>query len=662
MALRLGVIAVRAATPVGLGELFPELGDVQPAAGSGWAWAAVSLWTHGHLFGDEAEERLAPRGGLQIWTEDDARWLMAVYRPGREPVRFVQVFHLLELARDPERFTEEEGAETLEQLVRYWEESVPHRYQEAGAWPPGPVPKALRALLARRAEAVSRALREAGVAHDGGEVVGILTGTALEDDEVESGVGNLPRFLEAIGLGGVFPDWRCELEESRREQREAEPEPSVEAPTEAPDPAAAILAALGPREPEPIEDGPLVLGVEEAARLWKIPWCCDNAVQIAFVVRPPADAAPLWPDLDDLAVTETGGEWRVGHPWVSVWARQRLFAELAECLTALPDGTALEMVSAATSETDDPGSAGPTAGNQRFRGVVEDGRWIVTHASPRASVGAIREALALFSEEALGAPFLARDPAEAAAIVARALRSGHFPGDEDRPRSEGRRVVVKDDHRPYLAMIILRERLRDGPWDLRGGEAADEASAVPRGSDLVFQGRRTGFRSADIRALSRVELADPMAALFPGRQGDEPPSLPEAVAAVDRGMARAGLAPLGDMVCEAFSDAVIRGYGKKQGSLYGVLMASTIGAFVYELLTAFSDGTTLTTSVNAGRDAPERRSFHVHLPGASVELLLKRHAQGVFHLLAEDRRPKPHLPDLAGLAAEMDEFLARVGA
>jgi hypothetical protein len=113
------------------------------------------------------------------------------------------------------------------------------------------------------------------------------------------------------------------------------------------------------------------------------------------------------------------------------------------------------------------------------------------------------------------------------------------------------------------------------------------------------------------------------------------------------------------MVCEAFGDVVIRGYGKKGGSLYGVLMAGTAGAFVYELVTAFTDGTTLTTSIHAGSDSPERRSFHVQVPGASVESLLKRHARGVFGLLAEGRQPKAHPPELAALAAEMDGFLAR---
>ncbi|GAB4210870.1 MAG: hypothetical protein OHK0012_02280 [Synechococcales cyanobacterium] len=58
---------------------------------------------------------------------------------------------------------------------------------------------------------LSDLFQEYGVDGDRAQLAAILTATACTEPELEWYVGNLPRFLTAIGLGDVFWNWQTEL-------------------------------------------------------------------------------------------------------------------------------------------------------------------------------------------------------------------------------------------------------------------------------------------------------------------------------------------------------------------------------------------------------------------------------------------------------------------
>jgi hypothetical protein len=629
MATRIGVIAIRGDAHDVLTRAFPALARCAPRIDAGWVYASASLWRHGALFGHAADQALAAlrRPGLQLWTEDDARWYLVLHRPKRPPLRYVQVLRYL----DPPR-----GKKTLAAFLAEQEEDLPDGCQRLGPAPRGPV-SGLRAHCRARAGLVCDALAEAKVPHDRAAVIGALAGDDVTRVERGWGTGNLARFLDAIGLGAVFEGWREELAEERK--------PARRKPAPPPDLAKKVLDHLG--------DAPLAtLSRPVAARpaaLWLLPWACNPEVDVAFVVAPSRPVALRWPRAEGLVVVEDGGVTRLGLAWQSVWLRAKIVAALEPVLARLPAGSTVELAAAAlpdAGDDDDDDEPVLTSGDMRFRGTVSRGVWRLTHASPKAPADTLAAALALFTRSLGRAPFEAASAAEASAIVALAARGGQFS--DDVPVAAGRTIRVADGLRPYLAMVAFRHRFARGPWDARSAQAADEADAAewadlaneltglfaaPRDEALVHQGKRSAFRAADI---SKVKAA----------RGK--------VAAIDAAMAAGGLRPLGDMVCEVFGDLVIRGYRSDAGDAYGMLYAGTTGQLVYELYTAFRDGSTLTTSINQG--AGKGKARFVHLPDASVETVVARHAAAVTRSRA---RPQQHAPELAGLAREIDAYLVR---
>jgi hypothetical protein len=275
--------------------------------------------------------------------------------------------------------------------------------------------------------------------------------------------------------------------------------------------------------------------------------------------------------------------------------------------------------------------------------------------------------------------------AAAARRVAETAGASDLYGNDakDRPVASARTIKVRAKQwRPYLALHVFRDRFAEGPWDVRSGAQAereadeefekmlaaignklDQAFAAPRGETLVFQGRRSAFRSADIRAVkSKVNLADLFRRLYPARDPGDSLDLQEAVARVDGAMVSEGLESMGDMVCEAFGDIVLRGYGRAAGDLYGLAYAGTMGQFLYEFNTRFSDGSSITTSIHHGQNRKEIKSRHAQFPNASVEELLAHHVAAVEKHTVGDVKPEPHPMSLATLAERIDDFLMKTAA
>jgi hypothetical protein len=332
-------------------------------------------------------------------------------------------------------------------------------------------------------------------------------------------------------------------------------------------------------------------------------------------------------------------------------------------------------------EADDPPV---TAGDMRFRAVLRNGSWSVTHALPAVAKEDLEAALEILGWVHGTEPFVARDEAEARAVVELALAGNYFGNEKkDQPVASGATIKVrKRMWRHYLAMVLFRHRFVTGPWDTTSSHEADaafnadmdklfadigaqigQALAAPHGEETVYQGQRSAFLKARMSELEpRAGLVELFRALYPSRDLGESFDLPRAVDLIDESMDKAGLATLGDMVCEAFGEVVIRGYARYGGDAFGLLYAGTTGQFAYEFSTHFTDGSSLTTSVNPGSDRREIASYHAHFPGASVEELFEKHQAGVAKRSRGEVKPMEHPHDLAALAARIDEFLVRSAA
>jgi hypothetical protein len=139
------------------------------------------------------------------------------------------------------------------------------------------------------------------------------------------------------------------------------------------------------------------------------------------------------------------------------------------------------------------------------------------------------------------------------------------------------------------------------------------------------------------------------------------------ISALGQSLESAGLKPLGDLVCSAFSNIVIRGFAGND--VYAVLMMPVFGEWVLEFVTSFEDDTSLTTTtnVNAGRIAEtgasyikvDSKSYSKNLSALPSEML-RQHDERVKEMRgAAARRTEP---ELAGLAVQIEKSLRKHSA
>src|SRR5262249_58084368 len=85
------------------------------------------------------------------------------------------------------------------------------------------------------AEQISNALTEAGIPHDPAAIRSVLLWEDLTENERSSDLGNLPRLLSVLGLGGQWDDWVRQAEAPPPPPPpESEPEAEGETEDEAP--------------------------------------------------------------------------------------------------------------------------------------------------------------------------------------------------------------------------------------------------------------------------------------------------------------------------------------------------------------------------------------------------------------------------------------------
>ncbi len=528
-------------------------------------------------------------------------------------------------------------------------------------------PRGLSAALSAQAKLAIEALRGASIPFLNDDVRLALTGRGVDPAVLAGPLGTIPHLLAALGLGAVLDDAGIPVPPELAEYHR---------------PADDLRALVAP--PLPIVGGPVPIGGADPGRLWRIPWFCDTDVEIDwYLVPPPGSTIALAIVAEDHLVRRRGRSVHVDLAWTPPGWRPRIYSDLGPIILGAPDGTAVELVAAAT-----PGGPGLEArpplrsGNQRYAGRVVNGKLLLDAATPEVTADDLRAALAIARSIEGSGPIPAADADEARAAVAAGLRTAWFPPDQKPPEAVGAAVTCRGEDRPFVAMFLFRRRFAAGPWDTASAQLAEEADqgewsdtveqvsealqsaiAVPPTGEVLLRTDLATYRRADIVAM-RPGLLDVLDALETAVTGggappDHLPSLAEKVAPIVDQLVALGFRPLGDVHCDRIETMVLRAFAGADGLSFAYLAADLLGHVALDLIAAFDDGATLTTSTAGGlKDRKRAKVFAQSFPDRSPAALDAHHRARLAALAADGRRPLPIDPTLEGFCRAFDVLLA----
>lgn len=425
-----------------------------------------------------------------------------------------------------------------------------------------------------------------------------------------------------------------------------------------------VQEVFGPAEAlatNPLAGGPVELPLLELPRLYRLLWWADDSTRPGLEVVLPEGATldgVSWRDADDAEPEWDGRRVRVAWPETGAkWGDLDRLERLGILLKDLPAGAEVQLV----------GWGGHEFTRQRFSGrTTASGVWAIEAATIGVPAEVLRRALAM-SEACEVADFVEADTEELAALAAE--RAAAEWGIVTEITAEGRRLCAREDGETARSMLVLSTAslflltFREH-WPLQEFLDEDEEDDDGLSGTLAQLGQTLG------QALARSQGAPAAGALvWKGQHGDWlegnlaglPFVAPEDVAWVDREMQALGFRVLGDLTGTSIPGTILRGYGHPQGFCFGSAQGSSSGEFLYEFVSAFADGTSLTTSTMPGlQDEPKRKSVkRSHVDATPVELFRLHEAEAA-RLQAEGRTLRESEPALAGLARAVDEFLGKL--
>jgi hypothetical protein len=668
MAIRRHIAAALGTTPEAFrAALRDALGEAAEAAEiaetKGWCWIMASVWGVAGTSLDAALGRL-PGPGLRVTTEDGDRWYLHLFAPGHEPFTACHEFHYPgpgeageAAARDDFLADEEDRRKPFLQVLEHFSWlGCPVPEGVAGALSSKPFREAARGLRDWQNTQIVDSLVRFVIPHRRQPVLATLAWEDVGEAEADSDLGNLPRFLAHLGLDDCFPGWLDAPPESVA--------PAPDAPAVGVSPTRPtfdyeahwmrlVLDRVAPLEPAPIEGGSVMLPIGDLGRLKAIAEFCEEFLPAVIRIHAPGGipVGLVEDDVPGVILRELDGETRLGFQTNSpVDFDDRFPPALAAHLAALPDGTALELVTAGGSldEEEEPAETEVGSGSHRYAGVVRGGLWHVERAWPAVPRAALLAALDLTAELAAAKGFLARNAEEAEAALAAARRHPYF---NDRPpRLAGLRLWCDAWQRGGLGTLLFRLRF-GGIWDVASGEADDAAflgiltpeprPVAPHRGEVLLAGRG-----------SRYFLAD---------MADLPASDRRALEAAEAGMRAIGFRRLGDLVVEQLDQLVVRAFAPPTGDTYALHVQTVAGNSNIDLVTWFADGSNLTTTTNPnGRSFPEQMMHVRAYAGLGVEALYRKHrAKADLFARRQASRPLPFDPTLEAVARAIDEYLVR---
>ena len=626
-----------------------------------WIFASTSVWD---VAGEDLDRGLSRLScpTLRATTVDGALWELRLRAPGSEPAALTHQFNLLH----PEMADELKGYEQLQELAEDgW--INPEQVADLAGLSPA---EAMQTVARQSNDAIIHAVTELGLPGDALLLRGVLDGTSVTPQELEWDVGNLPRFLAALGLEGPFDDWREQIEDQRQHEEQRQ-RAAAERPAE--DLLGPLELALEGMEPEALEGSPVVARLEH---LVLVPWACNKDLTAGVRVTM-CDGNPT-PEVDrgendELEIVRTGDSLRIGY--FGRGSRDdalKFCAAVQPLLESLPDGTRVELLCAEPADDPDEdllqeqlADLPPelrdqlmdgmdlddevnTAGNQIYAGRITGGQWQVTAACPAVPSRHLRQACELFAAACRGEALEISE--EEGADLQDAAGTDLFLEGCHLEFGEG--TVMAEDCPRHLAALIFRHRFRE-VWDVEQAEAA-ELKLWQELDDDVF-----GCDFDDDPGLGEVLLEGSWSTFHHGTMEGWQGLTPEDVAAMDAEMKGLDLEPLGDLVALAAGSIVLRGYGAAGATLYGTWMVGAFDTRVVELFSTFQEAGSLTTTSNPVAICDEAAAvFKQSFPGQEPQQLFQHHQQRLEELMGQGHVVVEAEPDLAALARSIDEFMA----
>lgn len=418
-----------------------------------------------------------------------------------------------------------------------------------------------------------------------------------------------------------------------------------------------VFGPAGALALETLPGGPVELPLAELPRLYRLLWWADDSTRPGLQVEGAALEGVDWKAADDAEPVWEGDRMRVAWPETGArWGDLDRLERLGILLQDLPAGARVELV----------GWGGHAFSRQRFAGrTVAPGVWAIEAATFGVPADVLRRALAM-SEAAERGDFVEAASEElAAAAVERAARDWG-----DGIVAEGNRLYARDEDGTDRMMLGLAAAslflLSFGEhWPLEeilaSSSEEDDGDMAEMASQLAQMGQQLGQALALAQGApraGRLVLKGQHGEWNQGNLAGLPFVSPEDVAWVDREMEALGFRILGDLTGSPIPGTILRGYGHPQGFCYGTAMGSSGGEFLYEFVSAFSDGSSLTTSTMPGlRDEPKRKARKRSHPEAGVAELFALHEAEIAQLHLALRESEPAL---VGLAEAVDEFVGRL--
>lgn len=673
-----------------------QVSDIEESGG--WCWAMASVWTTG------ADQLLDVLKGLEgpallTTTEDGSRWWLHLVRKGLD--RF-STFHeftmignrvseeggeddwediygcgdeedegddgqVIELGPPPlpeqrlepldfeDPFFEDYADEELEEDDDEEEEeedfdyspdgALLGEYEDMGAPLPVFMVEALDGLpdgevterfLALHAEYIADAIETFGIPHERDEVIRILTGVGVSGGEFESDVGNLWRFLTHLGLGAKFADALDELEGEEEESEEPY------------DPAVEILRAVAKLPMHAVGGGPALVPAEEAPLLSRVANCLEDAAEIAMAIHYDM-AGATWPpervpSYAQLTPHEGGSAMTFGGHDTLQFPKAR--ARVGRLLAALPDGAALELAGAGDSV------------KFRFLGSIRGGMWHVDQASAALEADEIGQLLDLFRNAEARAPQIARDDAEAEAVLEAARKDITLY--DSLPERHGLSLVsTTREGAKSLAGLFFRRRYRHR-WDVapiekrlednfrdwkKLGEDMAREAALPVTDRVIHEGTASRFFEPDYDAPSVDDVLRARATDTDKLDGE---------------FGALGYGYLGVLVCERVGGGFLRCYANEKEKAFGVAYFLPFGMTWHEFVSYMDDETVLTTTSFAMESSIRSLRILIRLCAqADVNTLHDNHVEGLNRLRERGMSPTEIDASPEGIAKRMDDFLVR---
>ncbi|MFC1851997.1 hypothetical protein ACFL27_17530 [candidate division CSSED10-310 bacterium] len=404
---------------------------------------------------------------------------------------------------------------------------------------------------------------------------------------------------------------------------------------------------------------PVEIPIQELKILFQIIWLADDGAQPAVFIKTPvqADINIQWDQVD--AITHKINEGIiVGHEETgSKWGALRAIEDLSCLLMDLPSDTEMELLAAGELHLN----------RQRYKGMVRNKQFLITHTYPAMSREILLKALALSRQVEAGDFIQAETEQQANQVILDAEEELGLL--KMKMEGKGCQIYARDEKgNPdpgLLAMVayhLFQRMFKDGPWDFSEieREEADCREAVdvldqavqkiahfifPKKSEfhdgaVVHQGKASRFGMSNITAMPHV--------------------VPEDIEILDEEMKALGFQPLGDMVCEKISNVVIRCYAAENSVIYGMAMAGADQkTFVVEFYSNFDDQASISTSTMPGVESRHRKKIYRYShPWSDYKDLFARHNQTVAD---HNANPVTAQPTLKAYAETIDSFLVREG-